>query len=220
MAAPIYSPSKCEMRSFIRFLNAKDERPAEIHKQIMVVYGNVMNRQNMTKWCREFSEGRTDVHDEQGNGKPSLISDDLLQETEGEIRANRRVTIRDLRHIISEVSKATIHEAVTEKLEYRKLCKRWVLRMLTITKRKWMGSALKFLMRYAHEGDEFLDSIVTEDETWVFHHTPESKQQSLQCKKKSWRGSKGRRQTSMTRGYRSWFQDNKWLDNAGDFVEK
>jgi hypothetical protein len=42
------------------------------------------------------------------------------------------------------------------------------------------GSALKFLTRYAQEGDEFLDSIVTRDETWVFHHTAASKQQSLQ----------------------------------------
>jgi hypothetical protein len=24
-----------------------------------------MNRQNMSKWCREFTEGRIDVHDEQ-----------------------------------------------------------------------------------------------------------------------------------------------------------
>jgi hypothetical protein len=47
-------------------------------------------------------------------------------------------------------------------------------------KMKQMGSALKILMRYAQEGDEFLDSIVTGDETQVFHHTPESKQQSLQ----------------------------------------
>jgi hypothetical protein len=39
---------------------------------------------------------------------------------------------------------------------------------------------LKFLTCYAQEGEEFLDSIVTGDETWVFHHTPESKQQSLQ----------------------------------------
>ena len=69
-----------------------------------------MNRQNVTKWCREFSEGRTDVHDEQ------RISDDLLQEIEGEIRANRRVTIRELYHIIPEVSKTTIHEAVTEEV--------------------------------------------------------------------------------------------------------
>jgi len=43
----------------------------------------------------------------------------------------------------------------------------------------------------------------------------------MRCKKKSWRGSKGRRQTSMTRGHRSWFQDlNKCLYNAGDYVEK
>ena len=64
MAAPIQSPAKCEVRSVLRFLNAKGERPAEIHKQIVAVYGKVMNRQNVTKWCREFSERRTDVHEE------------------------------------------------------------------------------------------------------------------------------------------------------------
>jgi len=42
----------------------------------------------------------------------------------------------------------------------------------------------------------------------------------MRCKKKSWHVSKGRRHTSMTRGYRSWFQDNKCLDNPGDYVEK
>jgi ligand-binding SRPBCC domain-containing protein len=47
-------------------------------------------------------------------------------------------------------------------------------------KTKRMGSALKFLTLYAQEGYEFLASIVTGDETWVFHHTSESKQQSLQ----------------------------------------
>jgi len=33
MAAPIQSPAKCEVRSVIRFLNAKGEHPAEIHKR-------------------------------------------------------------------------------------------------------------------------------------------------------------------------------------------
>jgi hypothetical protein len=106
------------------------ERPAEIHKQIVAVYGHVMNRPSVTKWCREFSERRTDVHDEQRSGKPPLISDDLLQETEGEIRANRGVTIRELHHIIPKVSKTTVHEAGTEKLGYRKLCARWVSKIL------------------------------------------------------------------------------------------
>jgi len=56
--------------------------------------------------------------------------------------------------------------------------RRWVPKMLTDDhKTKRMVSALKFLRRYAQEGDGFLDSIVTGDETWVFHHTSESKQQ-------------------------------------------
>jgi len=130
MAAPIQIPSKCEVRSVIRFLKATLESPAEIRKQIVAVYGNVVNRLNVTKWCREFSEGRTDVHDEQRSGRPSLISDEFLQEIKGEIRANRRVTIRQLHHIIPEVSKTTVHEAVTENLRYRKLCARWVPKML------------------------------------------------------------------------------------------
>jgi hypothetical protein len=52
--------------------------------------------------------------------------------------------------------------------------------LMDVYKTKRMGSALKFLTRYAQEGHEFLDSIVTGGETLVFHHTPESNQQSLQ----------------------------------------
>ena len=74
------------------------ESPAEIHKQIVSVYCNVMNQQNVTNWYREFSEERIDVHDEQKNVRPSLISDDILQETEGEICANRRVAVTVASH--------------------------------------------------------------------------------------------------------------------------
>jgi hypothetical protein len=109
MAALIQSPAKCEVGSVIRFLSAKGERPADINKQIVAVHSYVMNWQNVTKWCREFSKGRADVHNEQRSGRPSLISDDLLQKIEGEIRANWRWMIRELHHIIPQVSKTTIH---------------------------------------------------------------------------------------------------------------
>jgi hypothetical protein len=61
-----------------------------------------------------------------------------------------RGAIRELHHIIPEVSKTTILEAVTEKLGHRKLCARWVPEILTDDhKNKRMGSALKFHTRYA-----------------------------------------------------------------------
>jgi len=55
----------------------------------------------------------------------------------------------------------------------------------SVIRMKQMGSVLKFLTCYTQEGDEFLDSIVTGDETWVFHHTPESSTTMMRCKKKS-----------------------------------
>jgi transposase len=159
----------------------KGEAPAEIHRQIVSVYGDVMNRQNVAKWCREFNAGRTGVHYEQTTGRPPLINADLVQKVEENIRADRCVTINELHEIIPEVSKSLVHEIVKEKLDYHKLCARWVPKMLTEKhKKNRMGAALTFLTRYSEKGDEFLDSVVTRDEMWVFHHTPESKQQSME----------------------------------------
>jgi fructose-1,6-bisphosphatase len=106
-----------------------------------------------------------------------VISDDLVQKTEGEIRANRRGTIRELHHIIPEVSKTAIHEAVTKKNYGTENCAHAGSQNVNgQPQKKQMGSARKFFTRYAQE-DEFLDFIVSGDETRGFHHTPESEQQ-------------------------------------------
>jgi hypothetical protein len=47
------------------FLQAKGETAADIHRQFVSVYGeDVINRQNVAKWYREFEAGRSDAHDE------------------------------------------------------------------------------------------------------------------------------------------------------------
>jgi hypothetical protein len=87
-----------------------------------------------------------------------------------------------------------------------------------------MGSALKFLTRYAEEGDEFLDSIVTGDETWSFHLTRECKQQfdddnEVQEEEMTW--FKGQVAYFYDRGiWKLVPRLNKYLDNAGVYVEK
>ncbi|GFY51940.1 uncharacterized protein TNIN_299271 [Trichonephila inaurata madagascariensis] len=107
----------------------------------------------ITKWCHHFSEGRTDVHDEQ---RTSVISDALLQRTEEAIRAKRRLKLKELHQILPEVSMTTLYEVVIVMLGYRKLCARWVPKMLTEEhKKKRMGFALDFLTRYAEAGNEF-----------------------------------------------------------------
>ena len=90
----------------------------------------------------------------------------------------------------------------------------------SVIRTKRMGSALKFLTRYAQEGAEFLDSIVTGDEKFVFLHTPGSSTMMIRCKKKPRRSSE-----LAADFYDSGIQKlvprlNKCLDNACDYVEK
>ncbi|KAJ4444460.1 hypothetical protein ANN_06252 [Periplaneta americana] len=66
------------MRSVIRFLNARNIKPADIHRQLCEVYGNdAINDGMVWRWVREFNEGSVSVHDEERTGPPSLINDDL-----------------------------------------------------------------------------------------------------------------------------------------------
>jgi hypothetical protein len=52
MAVSIQNPAKGEVRAVIRFLHAKGETSAEIHRHLVSVYGeDIMKRQNVAKWC-------------------------------------------------------------------------------------------------------------------------------------------------------------------------
>ncbi|XP_064479391.1 histone-lysine N-methyltransferase SETMAR-like [Ornithodoros turicata] len=179
MELPLDATAKCELRAVIRFLNAKGVQPIEIHRQLVEVYGgSCMGVKNVRKWCREFAAGRTEIHDEQRSGRPS-ISDETVTKVEQAMREDRRVTLDDLNILVPEVSRSTIHRVLTKKLQYRKVCARWVPRMLTEDhKRQRVDSSREFLRTFAEEKDNLLDSIVTGDETWAFHFTPETKQQS------------------------------------------
>lgn len=97
------------------------------------------------------------------------------------IRVDRRFTISELSDHFPEISRSLLHKLVTEKLGYHKFCARWIPKLLTDEhKIKRMSSAIDFLSRYDAEGEEFLNRIVTGDETWVAYVNVETKQQSMQ----------------------------------------
>jgi len=128
-----------------------------------------------------FMNGRTDVHDAERSGRPSVITDALKQKVNRIIREKRHFTISEVYEQCPEVSHTVVYEIVTEHVQYRKICARWVPRMLTDAhKVARMGSALMFLERYERDGNAFLDQTVTGDETWISHNTPTSKRHSME----------------------------------------
>jgi len=94
MIKTIEGAADCEIRSVIRFLNARNSLLNEIQPQICQVYGdNAMSDGIVRKWVRMFSEGRENVHDEARSGRPSLVNDDLVRKVNERVRDDRRFTI-------------------------------------------------------------------------------------------------------------------------------
>ena len=52
-----------------------------------------MSDSSVREWCRKFRGGRTDVHDEGGQGRRSTVTDELLQKFDLRVRGNRRFKI-------------------------------------------------------------------------------------------------------------------------------
>ena len=55
----------------------------------------------MREWCRKFRDGRTDVHDECGQERRSIVTDELVQKFDQSLRGKRCFTISELSEEIS-----------------------------------------------------------------------------------------------------------------------
>jgi len=103
----------CEIRSVIRFLNARNVLPSEIHHQICEVYGdNAMSDGMVRKWIWMFNEGRENVHDEVRSGRPSLVNDDLVRKVNERVRDDRHFTISDLSLHFPQISRTLFYDIV------------------------------------------------------------------------------------------------------------
>jgi hypothetical protein len=60
-----------------------------------------------------FRDGRTNVHDEEQNGQPSVVSDDLVQGVDQKICERRRFTISEVSYEFPQISRTVLYEVST-----------------------------------------------------------------------------------------------------------
>ena len=126
-----------------------------------------------------FKNGRTCVMDAERSGRPSTATTGVkLEETRAIILTDRRVTIEEIALQLG-IRQGTAYSLVHEILVFHKVAARWVPRHLTKEhKCNCQHICSSLLERYNREGDNFLNHIITGDETWVHHYEPETKRQS------------------------------------------
>ncbi|KYN39316.1 Histone-lysine N-methyltransferase SETMAR [Trachymyrmex septentrionalis] len=86
-------------------------------------------------WVAEFKRGRTS-EDEHRSSRPSEVAiPEMVKEIHKMVLGDRRLKMRELADMVN-ISKSAVHRILAENLEMRKLCARWVPRMLTIEQKQ------------------------------------------------------------------------------------
>ncbi|PNF17989.1 hypothetical protein B7P43_G17352 [Cryptotermes secundus] len=169
-------------RAVIEFLVKEEIPAAEIHQRLQRAYGSVcMGASSVRRWVKHFKDGNTSIENESRSGRPRTALTERNKERVDEIIEDDRRVIVDTVARKLGIGHSAVQEMI-ESLGCRKVCARWVPRLLTEDhkgQRKAITSEL--LQRYRHEGDGFLLCIVTGDESWFQYFEPETKRQSMEC---------------------------------------
>ncbi|UYV62125.1 hypothetical protein LAZ67_1007912 [Cordylochernes scorpioides] len=93
-----YLLKKMDQRTCIKFCVKNEIKCADAFRMLTVAYGEAtLDRSNVYRWYKMFSEGREDVNDEERAGRPSTsTTDEKINEAEKMILANRRITVREV----------------------------------------------------------------------------------------------------------------------------
>ena len=124
---------KQKYRHIIEFLILKKKSPKDIHHELLDTYGDdCPSKTTAYFWCSEIGHGRKSLEDDPRSGRPcTATSPQLCEEILLSVRADRRVTVRRLAEIHG-VSKSSTDVILRERLHMKKLCARWVPRLLTL----------------------------------------------------------------------------------------
>jgi len=173
---------KIEYRAVIKYLFLKGNTPTQIKNELDVVYGDSAPSFTTVKfWAAEFKRGRTSLIDDERSGRPkTATSDDNIAQVYQMVLDNRRIKVREIGETMN-MSKERVCHILNQDLGMRKLSACWVPRLLTLDqKRVRMNISKALLTQFRRNKSEFWRRLITVDETWIHHYTPESKIQSKQ----------------------------------------
>lgn len=163
-----------EQRWAIKFCTKLDKKAAETHELLRQAYGeSALSYVQVTRWVKKFKEGQEGVEDDPRSGRPSTSQiDKNVSRVRNLLNVDRRMSIRLLADTLN-IPKTVVHRIVTEELNMRKVCAKLVPKLLTdepTANRVLIASELK--LRVEIEPD-YLNNVITGDETWTFEYDPE-----------------------------------------------
>ena len=139
-----------------------------------------MNRVSVFEWHKRFKEGRESVMDDERCGRSKEVNTpELISQIKNFMDKDRRVSIDRIR-VQFDISVATVHSIIPEELKMRKICMKFVPRVLREDQKERRYHDSREMVELINSDPAVLDALVTCDQSWIYCYDPETKRQSSQ----------------------------------------
>ena len=137
-----------------------------------------MNQASVFEWHERFKEDRESVRDDQRCGRSKEVRiQELISQIKNLMDKDRRVSIETISAQFV-VSVGTVQTIIFEELKLRKICAKFVPRMLREDQKERRYHDSKEMVELINSDHAVLDALVTCDESWIYCYDPETKRQS------------------------------------------
>ena len=177
---------KLEYRAVIKYLTKKGKCAKDIYEELSATYPHAApSDATVKRWTRLFQQGRESLEDEEHPGPScTVVTDENIKKVEQLILQDRRIRIRQIAEELN-ISKDRVGEIIHNHLYMNKVSARWVPKMLTpLDHQRRVECCQEFLELCGDDLDGVCNRIVTCDETWIYQYDPESKQESMEWRKR------------------------------------
>ncbi|UYV79212.1 hypothetical protein LAZ67_17001536 [Cordylochernes scorpioides] len=178
-----YLFKKMDQRTCFIFCVKNEIKCADAFRMLTVAYGEAtLDRSNVYRWNKMFSEGREDVNDEERAGRPSTSTiDEKIIEVEKMILANRRITVREVAEDLN-ISIGSCHSIFINDLGMKRVAAIFVPKLLNCDQKQHRMNIANEMLASVRDDPNLLQRVITGDEAWVYGYDVETKAQSSQWK--------------------------------------
>ena len=157
-----------------------------------------MNRASVFEWHNRFKQGRESVRDDDRCGRSKEVRTPLIGQIMNFMDKGLRVSIETISAQF-DVSVGTVHTIIHEELKMRKICARFVPKVLREDQKERRCHDNREMVEMINSDPTVLYALVTCDESWIYYYDPETKRQSSRWKHAGSLRPKKARQSKSTR---------------------
>ena len=133
-----------------------------------------MNRASVFEWHKRFKEGRESVRDDERCGRSKEVrTQELIGQIKNFMDKDRHVSIETISTQF-DVSVGTVHTIIHEELMMRKICMKFVLRVLREDQKERHCHDSREMVELINSNPVVFDVLVTYDENWIYCYDPKT----------------------------------------------